>query len=99
MSFQAYIDNIRAKTGKTPEEARAIVGLAKTNHYDFIKVYNDLSPECFQALVEEGKRLGIMVIDHGVTSVGLEKQLDAGQIMVAHTEEFLYTTFGYPDSA
>jgi hypothetical protein len=82
---------------KTPEEARAIVGLAKTNHYDFIKVYNDLSPECFPALVEEGKRLGITVIGHGVTSVGLEKQLDVGQIMVAHTEEFLYTTFGYPD--
>lgn len=80
---------------KTPEEARAVVQLAKTNRYDFIKVYNDLTPECFAALIEEGAFQGLKVIGHGVTSVGLEKQLDAGQIMIAHTEEFLYTTFGY----
>jgi hypothetical protein len=81
---------------KTPEEARALIGLARTNGYDFIKVYNNLSPECFQALVEEGRRQGIAVIGHGVTRVGLEKQLDTGQVMVAHTEEFLYTTFAHP---
>lgn len=80
----------------TPEEARALVGLAKTNGYDFIKVYNNLSPECFRALVEEGRRLGMPVIGHGVTRVGLETQLDEGQVMVAHTEEFLYTTFAHP---
>lgn len=77
----------------TPEEARWLVRLAKTNGYNFIKVYNDLSPECFQALVEEGRAQGLPVVGHGVTRVGLEHQLDAGQVMVAHTEEFLYTTF------
>jgi imidazolonepropionase-like amidohydrolase len=82
---------------KTPDEARALVRLLKTNRYDFIKVYNDLSPECFYALVDEGKKLGIPTIGHGVTSVGLEKQIDAGQVMVAHTEEFLYTVFHYSD--
>ena len=30
---------------KTPDEARWIVRLAKTNGYDYIKAYNDLSPE------------------------------------------------------
>ena len=82
---------------KNAAEARALVRLAKSNGYDFIKVYNDLSAECFLALVDEGRKRGIAVIGHGVTAVGLEKQLDAGQIMVAHTEEFLYSTFGYPD--
>ncbi|MGB6604643.1 MAG: amidohydrolase family protein [Steroidobacteraceae bacterium] len=77
----------------TPDEARWVVRLAKTNGYSFIKVYNDLSPECFQALVEEGRAQGLPVVGHGVTQVGLERQLDAGQVMVAHTEEFLYTTF------
>jgi hypothetical protein len=77
----------------TPEEARWAVRLAKTNGYDFIKAYNDLSPECFQALVEEGRAQGLPVVGHGVTRVGLERQLDAGQVMVAHAEEFLYTTF------
>ncbi len=87
----------------TPEEARDIVPIAKTNGYDFIKVYNDLSPACFQALIDEGKRLHVPVVGHGVTAVGLRRQLDAGQVMVAHTEEFLYTVFfdpnHIPDSA
>jgi hypothetical protein len=81
----------------TPAEARAIVDIAKTNGYDFIKVYNDLSPACFEAIIEEGKRQHMRIIGHGVTRVGLEKQLAMGQIMVAHTEEFLYTVFSHPD--
>lgn len=87
----------------TPDEARAVVKIAKTNGYDFIKVYNNLSPECFQALIDEGRIEHVPVVGHGVTSVGLRRQLDAGQVMVAHTEEFLYTVFsgpkGIPDSA
>lgn len=77
----------------TPEEARWTVRLAKTNGYDFIKVYNDLSPECFQALVDEGRAQHLPVVGHGVRSVGLERQLGAGQLMIAHAEEFLYTVF------
>ncbi|MET0226396.1 MAG: amidohydrolase family protein [Dokdonella sp.] len=84
-------------TVTTAEEARWIVRLARTNGYEFIKAYNNLSPECFYALVEEGKRQQIPVVGHGVTRVGLERQLDAGQVMVAHTEEFLYTVFSKPD--
>ena len=81
----------------TPAEARAIVDIAKTDGYDFIKVYNDLSPACFQAIIEETRRQHMHVIGHGVTRVGLEKQLAMGQVMVAHTEEFLYTVFSHPD--
>lgn len=77
----------------TPEQARAVVGLAKTNGYDFIKVYNNLAPDVFEALVEEGRRRGIPVVGHGVTRVGIERQLAAGQLMVAHLEEYLYTVF------
>ena len=81
----------------TPAEARAIVDIAKTNGYDFIKVYSDLSAACFQAIVEEGKLQHMSIIGHGVARVGIEKQLAMGQIMVAHTEEFLYTVFSHPD--
>jgi len=81
----------------TPAEARAIVDIARTNGYDFIKVYNDLSPACFKAIIDEGKRQQMRVIGHGVTRVGIETQLAMGQIMVAHTEEFLYTVFSHAD--
>ncbi|HEY6941449.1 amidohydrolase family protein [Dokdonella sp.] len=77
-------------------EARAIVRLAKTNGYEFIKVYNNLSAPAFKALVDEGRRRGLPIVGHGVTAVGIERQLDAGQLMVAHTEEFLYTCLLQP---
>jgi hypothetical protein len=90
----AQFDNLFVTT---PAEARGIVDIARSNGYDFIKVYNDLSPACFMAIIQEGKRQHMTVIGHGVTRVGIEKQLAVGQIMVAHTEEFLYTVFSHPD--
>ena len=82
----------------SPAQARAVVGLARTNGYDFIKVYNNLAPEVFEALVDEGRREGIPVVGHGVTRVGIERQLAAGQLMVAHLEEYLYTVFFPPNA-
>ena len=82
----------------TPEEARAVARIARTNGYDFIKVYNNLTPECFQALLDAGRDQGLPVIGHGVSQVGLERQLAAGQLLVAHTEEYIYTVFFPPGS-
>ena len=81
---------------KTPAQARAIVDLAKTNGYDFIKVYVGLSPAVFDALADEGRRQHIPLVGHGVTAVRLERQLDEGQVLVAHAEEFFYTFFTPP---
>ena len=77
----------------TPMEARAAVILAKANGFQFIKVYDDLSPQCFAALMEEAKRLKLGVVGHSVAKVGLRSQIEAGQIMIAHSEEFIYTFF------
>jgi hypothetical protein len=77
----------------TPDEARWAVRLAKTNGHDFMKVYNDLSPAAFDALVDESRIQGLDIVGHGITRVGLRRQLAAGQLMVAHAEEFLYTVF------
>lgn len=77
----------------TQAQARAVVGLAKTNGYDFIKVYDNLAPDVFQAFIDEGRKQGLPVVGHGVTRVGIERQLQAGQLMVAHAEEYLYTVF------
>jgi len=78
---------------KTPEEARSIVGLAKTNGYDFMKVYVGLAPDVFDALADEGRKQGLPLVGHGVTAVRLERQLAEGQVLVAHAEEFFYTFF------
>ncbi len=34
MSYQAYLDNIKAKTGKTPEELKSAAELAGVYRYD-----------------------------------------------------------------
>lgn len=81
---------------RTPEEARAIVRLAKANGYSFIKVYTNLSAEAFAALAAEAKAQGVGVVGHNVKAVGLAKQLAAGQAMVAHVEEFFYGFFPDP---
>lgn len=78
---------------QTADDARAFVRLAKENGYDFIKVYVDLSPEAFSAFAVEGARLGMPVIGHGVYKVRLEHQIEQGQVLVAHAEEFFYTFF------
>lgn len=96
--FALMVDGPEPLSGGWPlhsvDEARFAVQVAKERQYDFIKVYNGLSPEQFDALVDEGNRLGLAVIGHGVRSVGLPEGLHRGQVMVAHGEEFYYTVFG-----
>lgn len=81
---------------RTADEARAIVRLAKTNGYSFIKVYTNLSAEAFPALADEAKAQGVGIVGHNVKAVGLAKQLAAGQAMIAHVEEFFYGFFPEP---
>jgi hypothetical protein len=81
---------------KTPEDARAIVGIAKANGYSFIKVYTNLPADAFAALAGEAKAQGIGIVGHNAKAVGLAKQLAAGQAMVAHVEEFFYGFFPEP---
>lgn len=81
---------------RTADEARAVVGRARSDGYDFIKAYVGLSPEAFFALAEEGRRAGVPLIGHGVYAVRLERQLEAGQALIAHAEEFFYAFFTPP---
>ncbi|WP_140725898.1 amidohydrolase family protein [Pseudomonas sp. Hp2] len=77
-------------------DAQAVVRIAQANGYDFLKVYNNLSAEAFQALMAAAKSAGLPVVGHGVSAVGLRKQIEAGQAMVAHAEELFYTYFPQP---
>lgn len=77
-------------------DARAAARLAKANGYSFVKVYNNLTPDAFGGLAAASGAEGIAVVGHGVSALGLERQLDAGQVMVGHAEEFLYTYFTPP---
>jgi imidazolonepropionase-like amidohydrolase len=102
--FAFMIDGHAAQSGgwavHSVDEARAAVRVAKDRQYDFVKIYNGPTVEQFDAIVDEARQLGLPVIGHGVRSVGLPASLLRGQVMVAHAEEFYYTTFGNkPDRA
>lgn len=74
---------------KDEASARAAVRAGKRQGYDFIKVYSRLSPPIFFAIMNEARRVKLAVIGHVVRSVGLAKSLAVGQVMIAHSEEYL----------
>jgi imidazolonepropionase-like amidohydrolase len=66
------------------DSARAAVELHVEQGYDFVKVYNRLPLEAYQALVEEARLAGLPVDGHTPDAVGLERVLAAGQRTVEH---------------
>jgi imidazolonepropionase-like amidohydrolase len=71
----------------SPAEAREAVRQARAAGYDKIKVYSFLSPESYDAIVSTARELGMDVIGHVPMSVSVEHTLDAGQKLIAHSEE------------
>ncbi len=71
----------------SPAEAREAVRQAKAAGYDKVKVYSFLGPESYDAVVSTARELGMDVIGHVPMSVSLEHTLDAGQKLIAHSEE------------
>lgn len=88
------VATIGAQVIRTAAEAHDPIARGKAQGFDFLKVYNSLSAEAFDAIVREGKDQSMAVIGHGVRAVGLPHGLTRGQVMVAHAEEFFYTAFG-----
>lgn len=68
-------------------EARAAVRAAKAEGYDKVKAYSFLSRESYTALVETAREIGMDVIGHVPMALSVEFVLDAGQKLIAHSEE------------
>jgi hypothetical protein len=79
---------------RTPAEAEKAVVEIKTNGWDFIKAYNSIPADAYLSLMTKAKSENIAVVGHGVRSMGMQGILNAGQVMIAHAEEYLYTFFG-----
>jgi imidazolonepropionase-like amidohydrolase len=79
-----------------PEDAERVVIEQKRAGYDFIKIYNRLTPDVYHALLEAAKQNNIGTVGHIPRQVGAEEALKAGQTMIAHGEEFFFTYFGGP---
>ena len=83
---QGAIFNGRVVT--TPEEARSAVRDFKTAGYDFIKLTNFITRPVYDAVVETAKEIGMRVVGHVDTRVGVARALEAGQ-QIEHLDAYL----------
>ncbi|HEU0035151.1 MAG TPA: amidohydrolase family protein [Kofleriaceae bacterium] len=68
------------------DEARAIVAAQARAGYDFVKVYNRLSPDVYRAIVDEAGKRGLRVVGHVPSAVTLGGVLDAKQSSIEHLD-------------
>jgi imidazolonepropionase-like amidohydrolase len=80
----------------TPEAARAEVDAQKQAGYDFVKVYEHLTPAAYDAIAAEAKKQGIRFAGHVPPAVGLEHALAAGQASIEHLTGYLGAEAGMP---
>jgi imidazolonepropionase-like amidohydrolase len=72
----------------TPDEARKAVAEQKEAGYDFVKVYNQLSLEVYDAIIGAAREHGLPVAGHVPYDVGLEHVLESRQDCIEHLEGY-----------
>ncbi|WP_226633923.1 amidohydrolase family protein [Novosphingobium profundi] len=70
-----------------PQEARTAVQRLSREGADFVKVYSDLSPENYYAIIDEAKRLGLQVDGHDPRTIPPLEASKAGQRTIEHARE------------
>jgi len=78
-----------AEVFDTPEAARESVRWQVSQGYDFIKVYDHLSPETYQAIIETAREKDIPVVGHVPFAVGLDGVLASGQVTIEHLTGYI----------
>jgi len=78
-----------AEVFDTPETARESVRWQVSQGYDFIKVYDHLSPETYQGIIETAHEEGIPVFGHVPFAVGLDGVLTSGQATIEHLTGYI----------
>jgi imidazolonepropionase-like amidohydrolase len=69
---------------RTVEDARNAVLKTKEDGFDFVKVYDRLSEENYNAIISTARELDIPVVGHIPTEVGFDKAVAAGQYSFEH---------------
>jgi len=77
------------KVYEDPESAVEAVNQQIKQGYDFIKVYDYISPQVYEAVIETAQAQSIMVVGHTPKKVGLERVLNSGQVTIEHISGFI----------
>lgn len=79
----------RVRWVDTPEKARDSVRSLAAQGADFIKPYNRLTPELYEAMMDEARAVGIPVMGHVPLSVDPFAASEAGQASMEHAQGVL----------
>jgi imidazolonepropionase-like amidohydrolase len=74
---------------RTPQEARASVAWQKAQGYDFVKVYDNLTPEAYEAVLLAAQERELPVIGHVPWQVGLDTILSGEQLTIEHLSGYI----------
>lgn len=74
---------------RTPEEARESVAWQAAQGYAFVKVYDHLTVETYDAIVAEAAAQGLPVIGHVPFAVGIDRVLAGGQLSIEHLTGYI----------
>lgn len=80
---------------ETPEVARLYAERFASEGYDLLKVYDDLSPESYQAIVAVAEEFDVPFAGHIPEAVGLEWVVGHGQASIEHAEQIVQSAVGH----
>jgi imidazolonepropionase-like amidohydrolase len=85
----------------SPEQAREMVRSNFRDGYDFIKIYNDIDADIYDALVRTSREVGLKIIGHVPFVAGLAGALRVKQDSIEHLRsyDFAVDTRAEPDGA
>jgi hypothetical protein len=82
----------------TDQDAYAAAHRAKDGGFEFLKIYDGLSVDSYEAFVEAGRRLGLRLDGHIPAPVGLARVLATGQ-SIQHIDKIVMAMAGHrPDT-
>lgn len=91
---QAVANHVQLRTA--PEVEPFLTTMLDGEHLDYIKTYNEIPQDVFDAVVAGARRRGVGVFGHMPRQFAPEYTLTHGLNVVAHMEEFFFTTFQGP---
>ena len=78
----------------TAEEARRAAEAHVAAGYDYLKIYDGLTVEAYEAIRQVSDSTTVPMIGHVPVEVGMRRVLEAGQRSIEHVEQILYAHFG-----
>lgn len=78
-----------AEVISSPQAAAQSIDWQKGQGYDFVKVYDHLSPEIYQEILDTGRENELPVVGHVPFEVGLDGVLESGQQTIEHLSGYI----------